>query len=79
MEELIEKYAIQCTSWPYWRDMPGDREQPADFISDWPSYATEDQKAFWRNFIRSLLNDLRKDVMIVESGKIDQILSLLNK
>ena len=79
MDELIEKYAIQSTSWPYWRDMPGDREQPADFITEWPTHATEDQKAFWRNFMRLLLNDLRKDVLIVESNKIDQILSLLNK
>jgi hypothetical protein len=79
MDELIEKYAMQCTSWPYWRDMPGDREQPADFIPEWPSYITEEQKTFWRNFIRLLLDDLRKDVSIVESGKLDQILSLLNK
>ena len=79
MENLIEKYAMQCTSWPYWRDMPNDREQPADFITEWPSYVTDEQKVFWRTFVTNLINDLKIDLTLVDNGKLDQIISLLNK
>ena len=79
MNELIEKYAIQCTSWPYWRDLPNDREQPSDFITEWPSHVTEEQKAFWRLFIKNLLDDLRNEVSFVNTNKLDEILNKLNK
>lgn len=79
MNELIEKYAMQCTSWPYWRDLPNDGNTPSALITEWPTYVTEDQKAFWRTFIRNLLNDLEKDVSLVNNNKIDLIISLLNK
>ena len=79
MDELIEKYAMQCTSWPYWRDLPNDREQPADLITEWPSHVTEEQKTFWKTFVTNMVNDLRNDLTLVDNSKIDQILSLLNK
>jgi hypothetical protein len=79
MDELIEKYAMQCTSWPYWRDMPNDRGAPAAFITEWPLYVTDDQKTFWKLFVTNLIADLKNDVVIAESAKIDQILALLNK
>ena len=79
MDELIEKYAMQCTSWPYWRDMPNDRDAPSAFITEWPSYVTEEQKTFWRTFVTNLIADLKTDVSLVDSTKIDQILALLNK
>lgn len=70
---------MQCTSWPYWRDMPDSASPPSPFISEWPEHTTEEQKIFWRTFITNLVGDLKNDVMVVESNKIDQILSLLNK
>ena len=79
MDELIEKYAMQCTSWPYWRDLPNDREQPADLITEWPSHVTEEQKTFWRTFATNMVNDLKSELTLVEAGKLDQIISLLNK
>jgi len=79
MDELIEKYAMQCTSWPYWRDLPNDRDTPAAFITEWPSYVTDEQKAFWRTFVTNLITDLKNDVSLVDSTKLDQIISLLNK
>jgi len=79
MDELIEKYAMQCTSWPYWRDMPNDTNAPAAFITEWPSYVTDEQKAFWRTFVTNLITDLKNDVSLVDSTKLDQIISLLNK
>lgn len=79
MDVLIEKYAMQCTSWPYWRDMPSSRETPADFITEWPSHVTEEQKAFWRLFIKNLLDDLRNEVSFVNTNKLDEILNKLNK
>jgi hypothetical protein len=78
MDELIEKYAMQCTSWPYWRDLPSDTNPPSPMITEWPSYITEDQKIFWRLFVTNMINDLKNDLMIVESDKVDQILALLN-
>jgi hypothetical protein len=59
MEELIEKFAMQCTSWPYWRDLPNEGNIPADLITEWPSYVTEEQKTFWRNYVTMLVNDLK--------------------
>lgn len=79
MDELIEKYAMQCTSWPYWRDMPNDGNVPSAFITEWPSHVTEEQKAFWKNFVSNLINDLKQDVTLVTTDKIDQIITLLNK
>lgn len=79
MEQLIEKYAMQCTSWPYWRDMPNDTNVPSPFITEWPEHITEEQKIFWRKFISNLIDDLKNDVNVVDSTKLDQILQLLNK
>ena len=79
MDELIEKYAIQCTSWPYWRDMPDGVSPPSPFVADWPVSTTDEQKAFWRTFVSNLINDLRNDLSLVSSDKLDQIISLLNK
>jgi len=79
MEELIEKYAMQCTSWPYWRDTPNNGIVPAAFITEWPSHITDEQKAFWRTFIINLLNDLRDEVTLVNTNKLDEILNILNK
>ena len=79
MDELIEKYAMQCTSWPYWRDLPNDREQPADLVTEWPSYVTEEQKTFWRTFVTNIIHDLKLDLTLVDNTKLNQIISLLNK
>lgn len=70
---------MQCTSWPYWRDMPNDGNVPSAFITEWPSHVTEEQKAFWKNFVSNLINDLKQDVTLVTTDKIDQIITLLNK
>ena len=48
MDQIIEKYAMQCVSWPYWRDMPNDRDIPSPFVTEWPSYVTDEQKVFWK-------------------------------
>lgn len=77
MNELIEKYAMQCTSWPYWRDMPNDGNIPSALITEWPSHITEEQKAFWRLFITNLINDLKNEVTVINTSKIDQIIELL--
>ena len=77
MEELIEKYAMQCTSWPYWRDMPNETNQPADMITEWPDHVTEDQKAFWRTFVTNMVEDLKKETTLISSSKIDEILSII--
>jgi hypothetical protein len=79
MEELIEKYAIQCTSWPYWRDMPNNTNAPSPFITEWPEHITEEQKTFWRSFVSNMLEDLKKDITLVDSNKLDQIIQLLSK
>jgi hypothetical protein len=77
MDNLIEKYAMQCTSWPYWRDMPNDANVPAAMITEWPEHITDDQKAFWRTFVTNMIEDLRKDTLVVQTAKIDEILSIL--
>jgi hypothetical protein len=77
MKELIEKYAIQCCLWPYWRDLPNDADKPSDFLTEWPEHITEDQKAFWRTFVTNMIEDLRRDTIVVEVAKIDEILSIL--
>lgn len=77
MDSLIEKYAMQCTSWPYWRDMPNDANVPAAMITEWPEHITEEQKTFWRVFVSNMIEDLKKDVTLVESTKLDEILSIL--
>lgn len=77
MNELIEKYAIQCCLWPYWRDLPNDVNRPSDFLTEWPEHITEDQKAFWRTFVSNMIKDLQKETMVVEATKIDEILALL--
>jgi hypothetical protein len=77
MEALIEKYAMQCVSWPYWRDMPNDEQQPSALITEWPDSVTEEQKAFWRTFVSNLLNDLSQETTIITSAKIDEILSII--
>lgn len=79
MDVLIEKYAKQCSSWPYWRDKPDDTSPPAAWVSDWPYWITEEQKTFWRTFVSNMLSDLKTDVTLVESSKLDQIINLLNK
>lgn len=79
MEQLIEKYAMQCSSWPYWRGLPNDTQQPTEFIATWPEHYTEEQKQFWRNFVRSLINDIEDGVTVVDSSKLDTIIELLNK
>ena len=79
MDEIIEKYAMQCTSWPYWRDLPNDANEPSALVTEWPSYVTDEQKAFWRTFVSNLINDLKVDISLVDNSKLDQILSLLNK
>lgn len=79
MDELIEKYAMQCTSWPYWRDMPNEGNVPSALITEWPPHITEEQKAFWRTFVRNLVNDLKEDMTVVNTTKLDEILNLLNK
>lgn len=70
---------MQCTSWPYWRDMPDNTTPPSPMITEWPEHVTEQQKAFWRTFVTNMINDLKGNVMVVESTKIDEILNLLNK
>jgi len=79
MNELIEKYAMQCVSWPYWRDMPNGDNVPSALITEWPSHITEEQKNFWRQFVSNLINDLNSDVVLVDRQKLDQIIELLNK
>jgi hypothetical protein len=79
MDQIIEKYAMQCVSWPYWRDMPNDRDIPSPFVTVWPSYVTDEQKVFWKTFVTNLITDLKTDLVVAESAKIDQILALLNK
>lgn len=79
MDEIIEKFAMQCTSWPYWRDMPNDGSVPADLITEWPSHVTDEQKAFWRGFVRFLINDLKNDLTVINTTKIDKILQLVSK
>ena len=79
MDELIEKYAMQCTSWPYWRDMPNEGNVPADLITEWPSHVTDEQKVFWRGFVRLLIEDLKNDLTVINTNKIDQILQLVSK
>lgn len=70
---------MQCTSWPYYRDLPNEGNVPSALVTDWPSHVTEEQKAFWRTFITNLINDLKKDITVVNTNKLDEILSLLNK
>jgi hypothetical protein len=77
MEALIEKYAMQCTSWPYWRDMPNDEQQPSPMITEWPDHVTEEQKVFWKTFVTNLLNDLSQETTMITSAKIDEILSII--
>jgi hypothetical protein len=79
MDEIIEKYAMQCTSWPYWRDLPNDANEPSALVTEWPSHVTEEQKTFWRTFVNNLINDLKENVSLVDNSKLDQILSFLNK
>lgn len=79
MDEIIEKFAMQCTSWPYWRDMPNDGSVPADLITEWPSHVTDEQKAFWRGFVKFLINDLKNDLTVINTTKIDKILQLVSK
>jgi len=77
MKNVIEKYAMQCCSWPRWRDLPNEQNSPAEFITEWPEYITEEQKVFWRTFVSNMIEDLRKDITLVDSSKIDEILSIL--
>jgi len=77
MEELIEKFAMQCTSWPYWRDMPNEGNQPSAMVTEWPDHVTEDQKAFWRTFVTNMVEDLKKETTLISSSKIDEILSII--
>jgi hypothetical protein len=77
MDELIEKFAMQCVSWPYWRDMPNEGNQPSDMVTEWPDYVTEDQKAFWRTFVTNMIEDLKKETTLISSSKIDEILSII--
>ena len=79
MDDIVEKYAMQCTSWPYYRDLPNEGNVPSALVTEWPSHVTEEQKAFWRTFITNLINDLKKDMTVVNTNKLDEILSLLNK
>lgn len=79
MEQLIEKYAMQCTSWPYWRDMVEGSSTPSAFITAWPDHITDDQKAFWRTFVTNMVTDLQPNLTLVDSSKLDQILTILNK
>ena len=79
MDDIVEKYAMQCTSWPYYRDLPNEGNVPSALVTEWPSHVTEEQKAFWRTFITNLINDLKKDITVVNTNKLDEILSLLNK
>jgi len=77
MNDLIEKYAMQCISWPYWRDLPNESNEPSPMVTEWPDYVTEEQKMFWRNFVTNMIEDLRKDTIVVEMTKVDEILSIL--
>lgn len=77
MEELIEKFAMQCTSWPYWRDLPNEADQPAAMVTEWPDHVTEDQKAFWRTFVTNMVEDLKKETTLVSASKLDEILSII--
>lgn len=70
---------MQCTSWPYWRDMQNGNDIPSSLITEWPSHITEEQKAFWRLFVKNLLDDLRNEVSFVNTNKLDEILNILNK
>lgn len=82
MEQLIEKFAMQCVSWPYWRDMPNDGSVPADLITEWPPHITEVQKAFWRNFVSMMIDDLKielsRELVTVNNTKLDNIINILN-
>lgn len=81
MEQLIEKFAMQCTSWPYWRDMPNDGSVPSDLVTEWPPHITEEQKTFWRNFVSMMVDDLKlemsRELVFVNNSKLDQIISKL--
>lgn len=78
MDNLIEKYAMQCISWPTWRDLPNEDNQPAPMITEWPDYVTEAQKEFWRLFVKNMLDDLKGELSLVSNDQIQQILNLLN-
>ena len=82
MDELIEKFAMQCTTWPYWRDMPNDGSVPSDLVTEWPSHVTEEQKEFWRNFVTMMVDDLKfaisKELVLVNNTKLDAIIEILN-
>ena len=82
MEQLIEKFAMQCVSWPYWRDLPNDGSVPADLVTEWPAYVTEEQKAFWRNFVTMMIDDLKielsQELVTVNNTKLDNIINILN-
>ena len=82
MNQLIEKFAMQCTSWPYWRDLPNDGSVPADLVTEWPSHVTDEQKAFWRNFVTMMVNDLtdelKSELVVGSNSKLDNIISILN-
>lgn len=82
MNQLIEKFAMQCTSWPYWRDLPNDGSVPADLVTEWPPHVTEEQKAFWRNFVTMMVDDLKlelsQELVMNSNSKLDNIISILN-
>ena len=59
--------------------MPNDTSAPSPMITEWPAHVTEEQKTFWRQFATNMINDLKGDLTLVESAKLDQILELLNK
>lgn len=73
---------MQCVSWPYWRDMPNDGSVPADLVTEWPPYVTDDQKAFWRNFVTMMVDDLKsamsEELILVNNTKLDEIIAILN-
>ena len=70
---------MQCVSWPYWRDLPNEANTPSAFVTEWPPGITDDQKQFWRLFVSNMITDLKEEVTIVNSNKLDQIINLLNK
>lgn len=45
MEELIERYAIRCAK--------------GNNGGEWETHYNEDQKNFWRQFVRDLIAELR--------------------
>jgi hypothetical protein len=57
--------------------MPNDANVPAAMITEWPEHITEEQRQFWRTFVSNMIEDLKKDVTLVESTKLDEILSIL--